>query len=386
MYPRILIVHARYQQRGGEDAVVDAELELLRNNGHEVELYEKDNKTIHSLPPIQLAIDTVWSRKSKIEISQLIKKFRPDIIHIHNTFPIISPSIYWASNDYQIPIIQTLHNFRLICPQAMLLRNGRICEDCLGHIPWRSVIHKCYRNSSLQSGVITGMLSLHRIIKTYDKNVSSYIALTDFAKNIFVGCGIMADRIFVKPNFVNIPRNESNSRTHGLYVGRLSQEKGLSCLASAIKRQLDTKVIVIGDGPMSDDLKAIHQFELLGWQNPDRVYEFMRSASYLIVPSIWYETFGLIIIEAFACGLPVIASDIGAMAELVKDCKTGLLFKAGSPESLANKLAWANDHPEELKRMGNNARREYEKYYTPLSNYKQLVDIYLKTLDNFSKN
>lgn len=381
MKPSILIAHNLYQQRGGEDQVVDSESALLRKHGHEVTLFKEDNASISDIPKYRLAIETVWSSKAMRRISSAIERSQPDIIHIHNTLPLMSPSIYWAAANHGIPVVQTLHNFRLLCPQAMLLRDGKICEDCIGHLPWRGIVHKCYRDSALQTAVVTSMLGFHRLIKTYKDKVSAYIALTEFSKNKFIEGGFPAERIHVKPNFVDIHPAEFYPRKNGLYVGRLSPEKGIACLASSVRGMPNIMIDVYGSGSMTSIMQSISQFRLHGWKSSTEINEAMQKAAYLIVPSIWYETFGLIVIEAFANGLPVIASRIGALSELVDDGRTGLLFQPGSHKSLAELIAWAERHPDKMANMGKNAKSEYEEKYSPKSNYEQLLGIYQHVLN-----
>ena len=276
MKPRILIAHTKYQQRGGEDQVVEAEADLLAKNGHAVELYLEDNNNIPNMSRFTLACDTLWSTKSSRKITKLINDFKPDILHVHNTFPLMSPSIYWAAEKHGIPVVQTLHNYRLLCPQAMLLRDGQVCEDCLGHIPWRSVQHKCYHDSTAQSALIAAMLTIHKSIGSYRTKVSAYISLSSASKDIFISGGLPADHIHIKPNFVHIDYIESNQRNNGLFVGRLSQEKGLECLALATDMLQDTKINVIGSGPMEDYISKSSSLALLGWREPKDVYKYMR--------------------------------------------------------------------------------------------------------------
>ena len=379
---RILIAHTKYQQKGGEDKVAETEAELLEKNGHAVQMYLEDNKVIPDMSRFRLAFGTIWSIKSTRRIKKLIKEFQPDIIHCHNTFPLMSPSIYWAAKRYEIPVVQTLHNYRLLCPQAMLLRNGNVCEDCIGHLPWRSIFHKCYHASILQSAVVTSMLGLHRLINTYQSKVSAYIALSKYSRNKFIEGGLPEEKIHVKSNFVDIKYIEPNVRKNGLFVGRLSPEKGLECLALAAKRLQNTKIYIVGSGPMETRLSSSTGLVLMGWKDPSEVYSQMRNSAYLVVPSIWHETFGLIVIEAFANGLPVIASRIGALAELIEDGYTGLLFEPGSSDSLYEKISWAEMHPDELMVMGKNARNEYVKRYTPQVNYNELMNIYKQIQNN----
>ncbi|MGH9957644.1 MAG: glycosyltransferase family 4 protein [Pyrinomonadaceae bacterium] len=375
---RILIAHCRYQQPGGEDRVVAAEAELLARHGHTVEFYERDNHDISGMGHLNIASHTVWSAKSSREIRALCAQFRPDVIHVHNTFPLISPSIYWAAHDLKVPVIQTLHNFRLVCPQATLLREGRICEDCVGKFPWPAIIHRCYRGSAAASGTIALMLGIHRALGSFRDKVARYIATSRFYADRFVVGGIPANKISVKPHFVDLPALPGRQRCGGLYVGRLSSEKGIKTLMEALRLLPARNFTVIGDGPERAHVTAPVSF--VGWQEPSQVYERMRSAEYIVIPSICYESGPLALIEAFACGLPVIASRLGPMAELIEDGKTGWLFDPGFSTSLAEKLRWAGANPEQMRKMGENARAEYEARYTPEKNYRQLINIYKNSI------
>ncbi len=379
---RVLMAHNYYQQAGGEDAVVAEELELLERNNIEVELYQQHNDRITDMAPLQVAIDTLWSRRTMKEVSALIKRFKPDVIHTHNTFPLISPSIYFAAARHNIPLVQTLHNFRLFCIQAMFLRDGHICEDCIGTLPWRGVLHGCYRESKTQSAVVVSMLGLHRALGTYQHKVTRYIALNQFCSDKFVEAGLPRERMTIKPNFIDLATIDLPSltseatRSGALFVGRLSTEKGIATLAEAAISYPLAQIDVIGSGPQQAILEGKANIHLQGWQAPPAIYAHMRRASYLVMPSIWYENFPRTLVEAFACGLPVIASRLGAMAELVRDGETGLLFDPGNAEDLALKLKWADDNAESMLRMGQNARREYEQRYTSQSNFNQLIAIY----------
>src|SRR5450830_1369347 len=230
---RILFIHNAYQHRGGEDSVVKAEIDLLRSHGHVVEIYGRHNDEIAAIPRLSLAGQTLWSGITVDDVARLINSFNPDVIHVHNTFPLISPSLYWAANRARLPIIQTLHNFRLLCPQAMFLRESKVCEDCLGKVPWRGVVRGCYRGSPAQSLVLASMVTLHRVIGTWRNKVTRYIALNEFCRQKFIEGGLPAERIVVKPNFVDSPASVEASREGFLFVGRLSVEKGLSTLAKA---------------------------------------------------------------------------------------------------------------------------------------------------------
>lgn len=374
---KILVAHNAYQHRGGEDAVVDAEIALLRSHGHEVEIYHQHNDALTGMSPARAAMSAIWSRDSVAGVEQLCGSFHPDVIHVHNTFPLISPSLYWAAAGLQVPVVQTLHNFRLLCPQAIFLRDGKICEDCIGKLPWRSVTRRCYRESAAQSAVITTMLATHRAIGTYRDRVTRYIALNRFARDKYIEGGLPAERFRIKPNFVASPAPPSwHDRAGGLYVGRLSPEKGLQVLAEAARGDEAPDVDVIGSGPMESVARDAFGARFLGYRPLDDILRRMGRARYLVVPSICYENSPRAIVEAFSCGLPVIASRLGALADLVRDGVTGLLFQPGDASDLVAKMAWARAHPEQMIRMGQAARAEYEAKYTPDRNHEMLMEIY----------
>lgn len=374
---KILIAHNAYQHRGGEDAVVDAEAALLRDYGHQVEIYRQHNDALDRMSRAAAATAAVWSRRSAHEVGSLCDGFSPDVIHVHNTFPLISPSLYWTAAKRKVPLVQTLHNFRLLCPQAIFLRNGKICEDCIGKLPWRAVTRKCYRESAMQSAVVAGMLTAHRAIGTYRDRVTRYIALNRFARDKYIEGGLPAQRFRIKPNFVPsamVP--EWRDRGGGLYVGRLSAEKGLETLANAVRQLAGTQVEVIGSGPLEALARQAFGARYLGSRPLQEIMVRMGSAQFMVLPSICYENSPRTIVEAFSCGLPVIASRLGALPDIVQDGVTGLLFHPGDAADLAEKMAWANAHPERMARMGQAARAEYDAQYTPERNYEMLMDIY----------
>lgn len=379
---RILIVHNAYQQRGGEDAVVAAEEALLRSHGNDTLLYQRHNDELQTMPRSTAAISTVWSFQSARELNRLCRDFQPDVIHAHNTFPLISPSIYWVAQKHRVPVIQTLHNFRLLCPQAMLLRDSTICEDCIGHLPWRAVTRKCYRDSSLQSAVLTGMLATHRAIGTFENKVALYIATNHFCRDKFIEGGLPAERLRIKPHFVDNPAPEPDwsGRRGGLFIGRLSPEKGLDLLIDAARQLSAPALQVIGTGPMEKDVTAAFGQQYLGHRERQQVLHLLGQAEFLVAPSTCYETFGLVGIEAFSCGTPVIASRRGSFGELVQDGVTGLLFTPGDAGDLAAKIEWALEHPGAMRDMGRAARAEYLARYTPQKNYQILMDIYQEAI------
>ncbi len=373
---RILIAHNVYQHRGGEDSVVDSEIALLRAHGHEVTTYFRSNDDITTIPTATVAIQTLWSSRTADELIELIRTFRPDVIHVHNTLPLISPAIYWIAARAGVPVVQTLHNFRLMCLSALYLRDGKVCEDCLGNFPWRGVVHKCYRGSTAASAVLAGMLTLHRGLGTYRNKVSRYITLNNFCRNKFIEGGLPTELIAVKPNFVDAPAPLDLHRQGILFVGRLSVEKGVESLAKSMALLTSVQLRVAGDGPQAALLDGLHGVTMLGALSGEAVQYEMNSAVALVIPSIWYENFPRTLVEAFAAGLPVIASRIGALAELVTESETGLLFEPGNAQDLADKMAWALSHPDDMAEMGRKARALYEAKFTAERNYKQLMEIY----------
>ena len=381
---KILLVHNHYQQAGGEDNVVAAEAKLLADHGHEVELWSVDNKDLPACltGKLKTALATSYSAASKAIASDKLQSFKPAVVHVHNFFPQISPSIYDACLEAGVPVVQTLHNYRLICPGAMLMRDGKICEQCITGSPYQAVLHGCYRGSKLGSLVVAHMVAQHRKENTWQHKVNRFIALTNFAKSRFVKAGFPADKIKVKANFVHDPLPESPAvdRTlpaFVLFVGRLSEEKGLKTLLKAWSTMTDKTVLkVAGAGPLADLLPGKNNIEALGLQNAKQISALMQQAAFLVLPSEWYEGFPLVLVEAFAHGLPVLASNLGSMADIIKDDETGLLFTPGDAEDLASKAKWLLENPLKAQALGNNARRTFLEKYTAEQNYAELIAIY----------
>jgi glycosyltransferase involved in cell wall biosynthesis len=259
----------------------------------------------------------------------------------------------------------------------MLLRDGNVCEDCVGHIPWRAVVHGCYRDSSMQSAVSAGVLMLHRSLGTFRHKVTRYIALNEFCRRKFIAGGLAESRIMVKPNFAVVPKPDETIRRRGaLFAGRIAAEKGIHILLDALALLPQLPLQVVGAGPELGRVALHSNITVRGWLEQSDLYATMRRCAYLILPSIWYENSPRVLIEAFGCGLPVIASRLGALAELVDDKQTGLLFDPASATSLAAAILWAERHPDEMRAMGQRARRVYETLYSPDRNHQLLVDVY----------
>ena len=380
---RILVVHNYYQQAGGEDEVFRAEVTLLRERGHDVSTLTTENGAVHGLRSLVAARDAVWSVGFQRRLIECLRQSRPDVAHFHNTFFQVSPAAYYACRDAGVPVVQTLHNYRLVCPSATFYRDGRACEDCVGRaVALPGIRHGCYRRSRSQTAVVAGMLTAHRWLGTWQRSVDAYIAMTEFAREKFIAGGLPAEKIAIKPNFcATDPGIGNGAGGYALFVGRLSPEKGVETLMAAWRRLGGTvPLYVVGDGPLAPAVEEfvgkVERCHWLGWQPKDKVLALMRDARVLVVPSDCYETFGLVVAEAYAAGLPVIGSRHGSIGAIIDDGRTGLHVRPGDPEDLASKVEWAFSHPSELATMRTNAREVFETRYTPAVNYDLLMGIY----------
>jgi glycosyltransferase involved in cell wall biosynthesis len=390
---KILLVHNYYQQPGGEDVVFEQECGLLERKGHDVLTYVRSNEEIEQFSTVQrigLLKTIVSAGDSKTDVRRLLQREKPDVAHIHNTFMMVSPSIYQACAEERIPVVQTLHNYRLLCPAVTLYRNGKICEECIDDGLLRAIQHGCYRGSRPTTAAVVAMLQTHRYRNTWASEVNAYIALTEFARNKFIDNGLPEAKVHVKPNFVDPdPGERDQAGNYVLFVGRLSQEKGVSILLDAWKLlDIPVPLKIVGDGPRRAELQKravehkLTSVELLGQLHRERTRDLIRNARFLVLPSLWYEGFPMVLAESFACGVPVIGSRLGAMEELIDDGQIGLHFGPGDPADLARKIAWAWSNPAEMAVMGHRARRKYEHNYGTESNYRLLMNIYCQVIDN----
>ena len=371
------MAHNAYHYRGGEDTVVDAEVALLRAHGHDVMVYRRDNAELAHMPRVRAGLSAIWSRQTVDDLERVHREFAPELIHAHNTFPLISPSLLGAARRLEIPLVQTLHNFRLLCPQAMLLRDGHGCTDCVGRFPWRGVLHRCYRKSYTQTAITAAMLGVHRLAGTWRRDVQRYIVLNQMCRDLFVAGGLPLEKMAIKPNFVEWPSTlPEGERAGGMFIGRLSPEKGIVTLAAALQRVPGLQIDVYGHGPLREMVERTPGMRYCGFQQADLLRERMQRAAYLVVPSTGIETFGLVAIEAFACGTPVIASGHGGLREIVVHRKNGLLVAPGDPDELAEALCEAERHPQAMRRLGAAAYQTYLAHYTPERNYDMLMRIY----------
>jgi glycosyltransferase involved in cell wall biosynthesis len=330
---------------------------------------------------LRLAASAIWSRAAARRVRAAIQASQAQVVHVHNTFPSASPSVYSASVAEGVPVVQTVHNYRFVCPAATTFRDGHPCTDCVGRVlPIPAVVHACVRGSRAQSAVAASTIAIHRALGTFSDRIDLYLALTSFQRSQLVAGGFPADRIRVLPNFLEPdPGQGVGARAGVIYVGRLSIEKGIIPLldAAALEPGL---VRLIGDGPLAPEAQAAAAAGNVGYAGHlDRsgVQAELRQALALVLPSIWFEGFPVVVGEAFATGTPIVASRIGSLAELIEDGVTGLLVEPNDPGSLANGLRWARDHPGEMNRMGVNARRRYETHYRGPAHLSALMDAYV---------
>jgi glycosyltransferase involved in cell wall biosynthesis len=381
---RVIIVHNHYQQPGGEDVVVQDEYGVLASHGHQVRLLEASNDHIHRFSArAQTALTAVYSPSSRRRMAASISEFKPDLVHVHNLFPVFSPSIYYACNEAGVPVVQTLHNYRLICPSSILFRDDRVCEDCVSKLfAWPGVLHGCYRGSHLGTAAVAMMASVHRILRTYEHRVQVVIALTEFARRKMIQGGFPADKLVVKPGFVDVDPGPGEGRgDYVLFVGRLAREKGVEVLLKAWET-LGARVPlrIAGEGPLADYVReqqqALPGVEYLGYKSRLEITQLMQQARALIFPSLWYEGLPRTILESFAAGTPVIASLLGSMESIVEPMQSGLHFAPGDAADLVRQVDWMLDHPQEWQILRQRTRAVYEAKYSAEINYGMLMEIY----------
>ena len=382
---RILIVHNHYGDYavGGEAMVMSAEAELLKSYGHDVQVYERSNAEIQQrglVGKLWAFLNIGWSSEGYCAIKDEIQDFRPDIMHVHNYKYLLSPSIFGAAKDLGVPTVLTLHNYRLACPAGQFLRNGHVCEDCLNGFPYRMLWHRCTSANPIKNFCQFYLYWNTRRRKLLTPWVDAYIALSDFGKTRFVAAGLPQERIFVKPNFIDdtyhAPARGLNSGA-AIFVGRLSGEKGVDKLVDAWQ-DINYPLKIVGDGPLFDSLRrrAAPQICFEGSLSHEDVLKQIANSSFLVFPSVWYEGFGLTLIEAMVMGKPVLATDLGSRHEMVRNGYNGFLYRHDDPHELQEKARELIENHELREGMGKNARKEYLSKYSPEFNYQQLMKIY----------
>lgn len=384
---RVLACHNYYQQPGGEDESFAQELALLEARGHAVSRFTVHNDAVRQMSGLEAAARTVWSRASYAAVRAQIRRERPDVMHCTNTFPLISPAAYYAARAEGVPVVQALRNYRLLCPNAYLMRRGAVCERCVGaRVPWPGVVHACYRGSRAASAAVATMLAVHRAAGTWARLVDMYYALTRFARDKFVAGGLPADRIAVKPNFVfPDPAVGRGQGAYAVFVGRLSPEKGIDVLLRAWEAlPADIPLRIVGDGPLAGAVQAAAaadpRISWLGHRSGAEVLALLGDAVCLLVPSLWYEGFPRTIAEAFARGTPVLGSRLGSTGEVIHDGVSGWHVRPGSAEDIVARLLALWDDPATRTRYRQAARRQYDERYAADANYEMLMDIYQRAI------
>lgn len=376
----ILIVHNYYQFPGGEDTVVANEKKMLEDHGHKVVLYSRNNSELKEMSKLQkltLPFTTVFNPRTYRDIKELIKIEQIDIVHVHNTLNLISSAVYYAARSMNVPVVQTIHNFRLLCPGATFYRDGHICEDCVSKGLMCAVKHSCYRGSKFQTLACVISTKLHRMTGIYGK--INYICLTEFNKEKLLQLNqIKADSVYVKPNFTYEPEIKNDADEYYLFIGRIEEIKGLPVVIQAFTKMSQKRILIAGTGTKLEDYKTrasgTNNIEFRGFVQKKDLHKLLRKAKAVIVASQCYETFGMIVVEAFSSGVPVIVGDIGNVSSLVDDGINGVKFQYHSVNSLVKAVERFEQLPRE--KLGENAYMKYRNDYAQDSNYEMLNGIY----------
>ena len=374
--------------------VLDLEADLLRDRGHRVERFVVSNTDLPEAT-LRTGLETVWSHRSYRRLRRELRKRKPDLAHVHNTFPRLSPSVYWAMAAEGVPVVQTLHNYRLTCANALLMRDGRPCEECVGRFPLPALRYRTYRDSLAATGAVVAMQVAHRKLGTYKNKVDAYIALTEFARSLMVRSGLPEERVHVKPNFIPDPLPAMGSlperKRQIIFVGRVAHEKGVDLLLEAWNRlKPSARLVIVGDGPEQIRLRREYRnlpgVEWHGWLEREQVLREIAASRYLAMPSRWYETLGMVLIEALSLGTPVVVPGHAGFPEIITPGRTGMLFSPGDGGDLARVIDRALRFDDtEWQRWSDDARRLFLSRYSEEANYRRLVTIYEKAIEHARK-
>lgn len=391
---KILIAHSFYRtdMPSGENQVVQSEMRMLRKHGHQVQLFSRESDNLGKfgrMAPIVGAISNVWNPSAVQGLLSAVASFEPDVVHVHNTFPMLSPAIFRALSG-KCPVVLTLHNYRLFCASGIPMRNGQVCIDCIeARNVAPAIKHGCYRQSRIATIPVAASVGLHRAIHTWSKHVSAFIALTSFQKAVMITGGLPQQKTFVKPNFYSgLPElvDWEDRRDRVVFVGRLSEEKGLRTLLEAWRRMgADAPPLdILGDGPLRTEIQAAATglpIVFHGQLSNESAQRKIAKGKLLIVPSEWFEGFPIVIVEAFAHGTPVAVSDIGSLPSIVEGGRAGFIFEPGNPGSLAEVIKSALSNDASLKAVGGYASTLFETTYNEDANHRALVRIYMKAIE-----
>lgn len=392
---KILQIHNYYKIRGGECSVVNMEEALLSKNGHNVQQFVRDSQNIDNMSvsgKINSFVNIPYNRRIYQDIAQTIKSDRPDIAHVHNVFPLISPSVYAALHDCNIPVVQTIHNYRFMCPNGQFFVNGHICEDCQSSGFYSALKKKCFRNNRVLSTLYA--ISISRMWRTgvIQKYITKYIALNYFVAKKLAVSGIPDANIEICGNFIEpLASSFSNKKNYILFLGRLSAEKGINTLLHALSKLDNVRLKIAGSGPEESNLKeqakryCRNNVDFLGHVSGDEKYKLIAEAQCMIVPSEWYENFPVSVMESLSLGTPVIASNIGGLPDMIEHNVTGLLFKAGDPDNLAECIKSLLSDSVRLTEMSNHATTAAKNKFSPEKHLNQLIDIYQHAITAYSR-
>ena len=379
----VLLVHNFYQKPGGEDGVFEREGALLRDKGHRVLEYTLRNDDVDGMGRLALLRRTVWSDESYRAVRAVVEDEGVDVVHVHNTLPLLSPSVFHGAHDGGAATVHTLHNYRLVCPGNLLFRDGAPCTDCVGtSLSLPGVRHGCYRGSRAATAAVAGTVAYHRRIGTWDRAVDRFVALSHFARDLFIEGGLPADRVAVKHNMPGAASGPAPGGDFVLFAGRLARSKGIDVLLRAWAQDPTLPPLrICGDGPLADAVaaatRADGRIDWLGWQTAGDVDRLMGEAAALVVPSKWYEGWPLVIVEAMGRGTPVVATDHGVFPEMIEDGVTGRLFALADSDALAAAVHRVCD---EQGAMREATWALFEREYSRDVNYDQLVGIYRDAL------
>jgi glycosyltransferase involved in cell wall biosynthesis len=399
---KIVIVHNYYQQAGGEDRVVALESELLCKHGHQVIPYLVHNQQINSLwHKLRLMLDCIFSIQQYRRFRRFLAQEQPDVVHVHNYFPLLSPAIFYAAKHAGIAVVHSLHNFRAICPSATLFDGTQVNMQSISHSPFWAVRNKIYRQSYLGTLLVYLMVTLHRRVGTWQHQVDQFICLSASSRQLYLAAGWPTDKLAVKPNFIasivqtaevanvqadlNDEKTIANVKGGVLFVGRLAAEKGVPFLLQAWS-QLEMPLYLVGTGPLQTQVAQAatqhRQIRPLGEQSPLGVQALMQQAALLVVPSLCIETFGLVVLEAFRQKLPVLVADHGALADLVQHGINGWVFKPADAQDFVAQVKLLMQDPALRQQLAEAGWRTVQTYYQPEQNYPQLLAIYQQAMDS----
>jgi len=382
---RVLLAHDRYHEttNSGELNVVRREQAFLEASAVQTRLLEwpQSPPAASMLTKATVQLCSGYSLAARRRMQAAIAEFVPDVAHIHNFWPQATPAIHYACKGAGVAVVQTLHNYRILCAADILLREGRRCELCIETIlPWPGIRHRCVRGSTVRSLIQSASFGAHRLLNTWTRAVDVFLAPTESMKQRFVQAGIDAQRIVIRPQSAPDPGVGPEVRRYFLFAGRLSEEKGLLMLLDLWETGVPAELRIAGGGTLEPRVRECaarsSNVKYLGCLSPAETGEAMRHAIATLVPSLWEEPFPLVIAESYAAATAVVAADTGTRTQTVLHGETGLVFRAGDRHGLADAVGWVIDHPQETRELGRAARRRYEALYDEKASTAQLLQIY----------